>query len=260
MNIGIVIQARTSSSRLPGKIFKDLNGRHSIQRILDGCKKTIYPTKIILAMPKDDQVEIEGRIKNGELKGHIDGRFNLFISTGSLNNLVDRYYGAANKHNLDVIIRLTADCPMNEAYWFGIDEMIAEYLQMGSRGFMGNNMTIAQNPFPSGIDIEIFNYEMICWAKRYAKTDHELEHCVPIFYSDIGARLFGVIPFNNNRPHTMISRRISDFSLDTPGDYELLLKLTAAYDELQDLNKAIESVDLGGFHKTNYSKNYNKIL
>jgi spore coat polysaccharide biosynthesis protein SpsF (cytidylyltransferase family) len=256
MKIGIVIQARSSSKRLPGKIFMDLNGRNSIQRILDGCKKTVYPHKIILAMPKDDQHEIERRIKAGELDAHTDDRFDLFIGTGDLNDLVDRYHKAARKHALDVIVRLTADCPMHESYAFGIDEMIAEYLQQGSTGFMGNNLLISPAPFPCGIDVEIFNYEMICWSRKHAKTQLELEHCVPLMYSEVGARIWGLRPFNNVRPHTMVSNRISDFSLDTPNDYQLLLKLTAAYDQYQDINKALENVDLGGHDKTNTSKNF----
>jgi spore coat polysaccharide biosynthesis protein SpsF len=256
MKIGIVIQARSSSKRLPGKIFASLNGRNSIQRILDGCKKTIYPHKIILAMPADDKAEIDRRIKDGELDAHIDERFELFIGGGDLNDLVDRYHKAARLHALDVIVRLTADCPMHEAYAFGLDEMIAEYLQQGATGFMGNNLLVSPTPFPCGIDAEIFNYEMLCWNKKHAKTQLELEHCVPLMYSDIGARIWGLVPFNNVRPHTMVSNRISDFSLDTPNDYQLLLKLTEAYDKYQDLNKALENVDLGEHDKSNMSKNF----
>lgn len=256
MNIGIVIQARTSSNRLPNKVFLDLNGKYAIQRILSGCKKTIYPNKIILAMPAEDRDVIESRINGGELRDCTDERFELFIGECNLNNLIDRYYGVCRKHKLDVIIRLTADCPMHEAFYFGIDEMVEEYIEDGCKGFMGNNLLTSPNPYPCGIDVEIFNYEMMCWAKRNAKSDYELEHCVPIFYSKVGADRFGLKPFNNSRPHTMVSKRISDFSLDTQADYELLLKLTEAYDRLGDLNKAIENVDLGEFKKTNFSKNF----
>lgn len=256
MKIGIVIQARTSSNRLPGKIFMDINGRNSIQRILDGCKKTIYPHKVILAMPADDKEKIETRISAGELDKHIDERFDLVIGDGDLNDLVDRYYKAARRHNLDVIVRLTADCPMHEGYYFGIDEMICDYLRADAKGFMGNNLLVAQNPYPCGIDVEIFNYDMICWAKKHAKTKYELEHCAPIFYSDLGEDVFGILPFNNNRPHTMITNRIVDFSLDTESDYQLLLRLTEAYDKYQDLNKALENIDIGDHQKTNASKNF----
>jgi len=251
---GVIIQARTGSTRLPGKIFMDLNGKYSIQRILDGCCKTVYPNKIILAMPVEDGNVIKERIEKGELDKHIDDRFDLFIHNGDSSDLVDRFYLASRRFGLDTIIRITADCPMIEGFYLGIDEMVAKYMKEGQEGFMGNNLIVAQNPYPCGIDVEIFNYEMICWAKKHAKSNYDLEHCVPIFYSDMSP--FKTMAFNNNRPNTMVSKRISDFSLDTVSDYKLLSRLTECYDKLKDLNKAIESVFVGDFDKTNMSKNF----
>lgn len=71
-----------------------------------------------------------------------------------------------------------------------------------------------------------------------------------------GLSPFTIYGFENNRPHTMITTRISDFSLDTQNDYEFLLKLTKLYDETGSLNKALENVDLSDFTKTNMSKNF----
>jgi spore coat polysaccharide biosynthesis protein SpsF len=130
MNVGIVIQARTSSKRLPGKIFKDLNGKHSIQRILEGCKKTIVPQKIVLAMPKEDELEIRKRIDNNELDGFVDDRFELFIADGDLNDVLDRYYKVARKFSLDAILRITADCPMHCGSYKIMDEMLMEYMEI----------------------------------------------------------------------------------------------------------------------------------
>ena len=240
--IGIILQARSNSTRLPSKIFMDLNGQYSIQRILSGCKKTICPNKIILAMPKEDKQEIERRLSCGELSNCTDDRFELFIGDGDQNNLIDRFHGAARKFGLDIVIRLTADNPLYEGYSFGIDEMVSEYLHNGSTGFMGNNLTVATNPYPSGIDVEIFSYEMLCWAKLHVKTEYCLEHCAPSFYS--GDSPFKIMPFNNNRPHTMISTKIPSFTMDTINDYNFLLALTENYDRTQDLNKAIETLKI----------------
>jgi len=239
MKIGLLLQARTGSTRLPGKIFMDLNGRYSIQRILDGCKKTVYPHKILLCMPKEDEAEIKERISNGELESHIDERFDLFIGGENSNDLVDRFYKAARLHNIDVIVRLTCDNPMYEAAEDIIDDMIDDYLDNGAMGFLGNNDAISRNPFPNGIDVEIFNYRMLCWAKANIKDKINLEHCATSFYKC--GNPFSVRAYNNmNR----ISKLIPSFTLDTVEDYQLLLKLTKNYDACQDLNAAIE--------KTNY--------
>jgi spore coat polysaccharide biosynthesis protein SpsF len=252
--IGVVLQCRSQSKRLPRKIYADLGGgKYTIQRILEGMKKTVVPHKIILAMPKEDKDEIEQRIKSGELDPYIDDRFELFIASGAQDDLVDRYHKVARKYDLDVIARITGDCPG----WIGaskiMDEMLMEYLALGTNGFLGNNLLIARAPYPCGIDCEIFSYEMMCWAKMHATTAYDLEHCTPIMYSDISP--FKIHPFDNCRPHTMITNKISDFSLDTTKDYQMLLKIMESFDKDQNLNKALENVDIGEFDKTNFSKN-----
>jgi len=186
MNIGVILQCRSQSKRLPRKIYAPFNsGKYSIQCILEGMKQTIVPNKVILAMPKEDAAEIDQRITNGELDEFIDNRFELYIGAGNQDDLVNRYHGAMREFGLDVCARITGDCPM----WIGaskiMDEMLMEYMRLGSTGFMGNNLLVAKNPYPCGIDNEIFNYEVMCWTKLHAKSAYELEHCVPLMYSSL---------------------------------------------------------------------------
>jgi spore coat polysaccharide biosynthesis protein SpsF len=233
----------------------DLNGKHSIQRILEGCKKTIVPNKIILAMPKEDEVEIKKRLDAGELDDFIDDRFELFIADGELNNVLDRYYKASRKFDLDAVMRLTADCPMHCGSFKIMDEMFMEYLYKNHKGYMTNNLLISKSPYPCGIDMEIISYEALCFIKMHAKDPYYLEHVVPFLYSGLQTR-FELSAFDNIKPHTQITTRIPDFSLDTQEDYEVLLKLTESFDKYNDLNKAIETIDIGGYNKTNISKDF----
>lgn len=236
MKIGLLLQARTGSTRLPGKIFMDLNGKYSIQRILNGCKKTIYPHKILLCMPKEDKNEITFRNNIGELDQYTDDRFDLFIGDGDSNDLIDRFYKAARKHSIDIIVRLTADNPMLEGANEIIDDMLERYIKLSKNDyFMGNNESVSNMPFPHGLDVEIFSYDMLCWAKRYIDNAYDREHCATSFYRD--HRLFNIIPFSN---YYRISTKIPKFTMDTPEDYKLLLELTANYDKYQDINKAVE--------------------
>lgn len=256
MNIGIVLQCRSQSKRLPRKIYAPFNsGKNSIQCILEGMKQTVVANKIILAMPKEDAKEITEKVYAGELAPYTDSRFDVFIGAGDQNNLVDRFYGAMQKHSLDIVVRLTGDCPM----WIGgykiIDEMLMEYLKTKQGGFMGNNLLVAANPYPNGIDAEVFDYELMCWTKLHAKTDYELEHCVPLMYSDLSP--FPIRGFNNNKPHTMISKRISDFSMDTEADYGVIKHMMDLWDEYHDLNKVIENCKMEFLNdKTNMGKNF----
>jgi len=255
MSVGIIIQARSGSSRFPRKIYAPFNnGKNSIQCILEGTKKTIVPHKIVLAMPKDDQKEIEKRLAEGEFNEYIDNRFELFIGLGEEDDLVDRYYGAMRKFDIDVCMRITGDCPMHCATSGMMDDMLLKYLGERKSVFMGNDLLVSRVPYPCGIDMEVFNYEMMCWVKMHAKTDAELEHCVTTLYGTFSP--FDLYGYENIRPQIQISTRISDFSLDTREDYELLKKLMNEYDKYQDINKAIESVSLSNIKKTNMSKNF----
>ncbi|MFA5023410.1 MAG: hypothetical protein WC523_00435 [Patescibacteria group bacterium] len=239
MSIVIILQARSQSTRFPRKIYADLNGKYSIQRILSGCKKTIYPNKIILAMPAEDKIEIESRIAKGEMDNFIDDRFSLFIGPGEQNDLVDRFYRAARLYHAEVIVRLTCDNPMYEGFSDGIDEMIEYYLLNDKKGFLGNNDAICKaNPYPHGVDVEIFNYRMLCWAKLNIHDKYNLEHCAPSFYKP--TLRFGGLEFRNEYRKNLVSTSIPKFTMDTEEDYKLLLKLTKNYDICQDLNKSLE--------------------
>ena len=237
--IGIICQARTRSNRFPSKIYEDLNGKYTLQRVLEGATKSVVAHKNILAMPGYDEKEFNERYNRGEFNGIVDDRFETYF--GDPENLIDRYYNAARKYGIDLIVRITADNPLISAT--AIDEMLLEYKRNNYNGFMGNNLLVSSLPQSCGTDVEIFPFWMLCEAKLYATTDYQKEHCVPFMYDK--ARPYNIYGFENRRPNTMISTRVKDFSFDTEEDRQLLLKLTKIYDETGDLNKALETVELG---------------
>lgn len=253
MKIGVIIQARSQSSRLPRKIYLPFkNGKNSLQCILEGASKTIVPHNVVLAMPKEDEKEIKSKISMFD--PFIDDRFDLFIGRGEQNDLVDRYHSVMRNLGLDICVRLTGDCPMHIATPEMIDDMLLQYIKCRESVFMGNNLLVSRVPYPCGVDIEIFDYSMICWAKINAKTPFDLEHCVPIMYGKNSP--FKIVGYENIRPQKQVSTKISDFSLDTEDDYRLIWNLMENYDKFDDLNKAIENTDIEKFDKTNFSKNF----
>lgn len=232
--IGIIIQARTGSSRLPKKIYKDLNGKYTLQRVLGECKKSKLVNRIILAMPEYDSAEIKKRMYQGELKDCIDGRFRLFF--GSSEDLVDRYFKAATKFDIHLIVRITADCPTTQAKL--IDSMLIEYMKNGYNGFMGNNECVSSIPYPDGTDIEIFPLWMLAETHRDATLQQDREHVTPYMYKNRSK--YNVYEFHNKEPNPVIDMKFTGFSLDTQQDYELLTEMIKHYDQYNDLNKAIE--------------------
>jgi spore coat polysaccharide biosynthesis protein SpsF len=178
----------------------------------------------------------------------------LFIGDGDQNDLVDRYYNAARRFGLDVFMRITGDCPAHCGTFKIMDEMFLHYLDIGAKGYMTNNLLACRSPYPNGIDLEMASYESLCYTKIYAHEKYELEHLFPFLYGP--TQKYPIHSFENIKPHTMISTKIKDFSLDTRRDYEILQELMTKFDEYQDLNKAIENTEIAGFNKTNMSKNF----
>jgi spore coat polysaccharide biosynthesis protein SpsF len=231
--IGVIIQARTKSSRFPRKIYEDINGKITLYRVLEGVKKAQIPHKIILAMPKYDEQEFIGRYDSGEFNNAIDDRFALYF--GSSDDLVDRYFQAAREYGLDLIIRVTADCPLVQGQI--IDEMLTKYLKKEYNGYMACNELVSKNPLPDGCDVEIFPYWMLSETHQLTNDPIHREHVTPFMYRR--GTEYNIYSFENKRPNTMISMHYPDFSFDTKEDLFIIKIIAYNYDKHEDLNRAI---------------------
>jgi len=233
--IGIIIQARTRSKRFPRKIFADINGRYTLQRVLDGVKNSKMAHKIILAMPEYDRKEIKKRIEKGELNDCLMHR-GFSVYCGEADDVLKRFYDAAGINGIDLIVRITADCPFIQGII--IDEMLTEYLSKGYAGYMYNRI---KNPiYPRGCDVEIFPWWMLAYTHMNATKPEDREH-VTLFMRRLEHDL--IYSFTNHNKKTVVSNKFENISLDTPEDYELIKKIATGYDAHGDLNKAIEMVD-----------------
>lgn len=235
--IGIIIQARTGSTRFPRKIYADINGKYTLQRVLEGATDAQIPNKIILAMPEYDKKEFESRITGAELINCTDERFGTYF--GDPDDLLDRYFQAARKEGIDLIVRVTADCPMIQGHI--IDEMLSEYLKNGYNGFMGCNELVAEAPYPDGMDVEIFPYWMLAEAWQLTTDLSHREHVSPFMYRR--GTEYDIHPFCNRRPNSMVTMKFSNFSFDTEEDYRLISEIAAHYDECGDLNDALKATN-----------------
>ena len=228
--IGIIIQARSGSTRYPNKIYEDLNGKCTLERVLEGAWSAEIPNKTILAMSEYDRVSFHKK----EISIYPD-KTELYF--GHPDDLVERYYQAAKKFNVDLIVRVTADCPLIQGKI--IDEMLCEYLKKGYNGFMGNNHLVSSAPYPDGTDVEIFPYWMLAETRQLTNDPIHREHVTPFMYRR--GTEYKIYQFLNLVPNTMISTKFKDFSFDTEEDYRLLLALTKEYDKYGNLNEAIKN-------------------
>ena len=156
-----IVQARMSSSRLPGKMMLDLNGRPVIARVFNQLSYSKLIDKIILAtsIDKSDDHLYEWALRN-----------KTYCFRGSLDDVLDRFYNAALIYNPLSIVRITGDCPLIDPEI--VDETINQYYE-GKYDYFSN---VDPPTFPDGMDTEIIKFRVLCEAWTNARLQSEREH------------------------------------------------------------------------------------
>ena len=169
MRIGLIVQARLGSKRLPKKILEKIYKTTIIDFILDKLKKSKLIECYILATTKKKEDLILKKFAN---------KNNFFFFTGSKDNVLKRFYSAAKKFKLDVVIRCTGDSPfMNHKI---VDKFINFFIKK-KLDYLSN---ILKPSYPLGIHVEIFNFSTLEKAFFEAKKKNELEHVTPYIYNN----------------------------------------------------------------------------
>lgn len=205
----IITQARTGSSRLPGKVLLRAGGKSFLQIHAERLKKVTVADEVIVATSvneNDNRIQEEAE------------RLGVRCSRGSEQDVLERYYEAAKNANADVIVRVTSDCP------FADPEVITSMI----RFFKNHNYDYVTNTFkytyPDGIDVEIMSFYALTKAVKEAKLKSDREHVTPFIRknSDIeGGILFKAFNYVNPQPLKGISR----LTLDEPADLKVLTVL-----------------------------------
>lgn len=212
--IATIIQARMASTRLPGKVLMDINGKPMLLRVIERIKHSKLNQKIIIATSinkEDDEIYDFARSE------HID------VFRGSQSDVLHRYYEAAENFNVDVIVRVTADCPLIDPY----------VMDLVIQGFLDNNKTIVTNAgidldkrtYPRGLDVEVFSFDALLLANKKADQKYQREHVTPYLYQDIN----GVLIVMNN--DNLSNHR---WTVDTPEDMEFIRKVYSGFDSKLD--------------------------
>ena len=166
MKIVAIIQARMGSTRLPGKVMKEILGKPVILWDLDRISFSKLIDEIVVAIPygKENDVIIDA------IKVYND---KIVITRGSEDNVLDRYYQAAVQTNADVVVRITSDCPLIDPVV--IDQVVKQFLD-NDCDYCSNSLT---RTYPRGLDTEVFSFKSLEEAWNEAKKDYEREHVTP---------------------------------------------------------------------------------
>lgn len=159
-----IIQARMGSTRLPGKVLKEINGKPMLSYLLDRVLKSKKLDKIIIAtssLGKDDAIEEYCK------------EYGIDCFRGSENDVLSRYYGCAKQYNPDIVVRLTADCPLTDPQI--IDNVIQKFEDSDAE-YCTNTVPVETNMYPDGTDVELFSMKALTKAYIEVKDIHFREH------------------------------------------------------------------------------------
>lgn len=198
--IAAFVQARSSSTRFPGKVLKPILEKPMLKLELERIRscRMLDRVVVVTSLQPEDQSIVE--------LGHGIG---VDVFRGSLENVLDRFYQAALKFKPDHIVRLTGDCPLIDAKV--IDDMIRLYLE-NSCDYGTNCMPPT---YPDGLDAEVFTFMALETAHREAVLPSHLEH-ISLFFEQQPERFKTV---NLACPQDLSSLR---WTVDEPADFEFV--------------------------------------
>ena len=162
-DIGLVIQARMGSTRLPNKVLLDLCGKPLLSYIIKGLTSLKKEYKIIVItsnLQKDNVIE-EFCLEN-----------NILCFRGSENDVLDRYYQAARKYKLEHIVRLTGDNPIIDTE--NLNYLIEEHLKQNAD--YSSNKSDVGSGLPEGVGAEIFTFFALEKSWKEGKKENHREH------------------------------------------------------------------------------------
>lgn len=204
-----IIQARMRSTRLPGKVLADLGGRPVLRWVVDAARAVPDVDRVIVATSTggdDDAVAAWG------------GRTGVEVFRGDEDDVLGRFAGAARLANADLIVRVTADCPLLDPVEAG--RVVAE-ISAGTVDYACNN---DPPTYPDGLDCEAFTRAALDRAASDARRPSEREHVTPYIRDPKnGFRLANIrCPLGD----------LSDerWTLDTPEDLALLRAVVPGLD------------------------------
>ncbi|MCS6808539.1 MAG: glycosyltransferase family protein [Bacteroidota bacterium] len=198
-----IVQARMSSTRLPGKVLKPLGSKPAIAQVIHQLSGANNIHKIVVATSvdaSDDPVVMWAR------RAHVE------YTRGSLYDVLDRYYHAALHYKPDAIVRITADCPLLDAEV--VDAVIERFLQ-GDCDYAAN---INPPTYPDGLDTEVMTFAAL--ERTWKEATHPVEREHVTLYIRNHPKLFRIA----NVQHTEDLSKLR-WTLDTPEDYAFLNKV-----------------------------------
>lgn len=201
-----ILQARMSSTRLPGKVMAPILGRPMLARQLERLRRCAALDELVAATSDRQDDDPVAALCAGE---------GVPCFRGSLDDVLDRFYRCATERRADHVVRLTGDCPLTDPRM--VDELVRFYLA-GDYDYAAN---CRPPTLPDGLDAEIFSFAALEAAWREATDPFEREHVVPFIIRRPGRFRLG----NWAWPQDLSGLR---WTVDEPEDLAFVIRVYAA--------------------------------
>lgn len=238
LNTIAIIQARLGSTRLPGKVLLEIESKPVLFHIVDRIKRVLKIDNIIVAT---SDLNINSKITSFCKENKID----FFV--GSEENVLDRFYNAALKHNAKNIIRITGDCPLVDPNLLSklinyYEKHNFDYCGIATGAGVAGKESIFR--YPDGLDAEIFKFSTLENAFKNASTKLELEHVTPYIWGNPEKFKLGVL--NSDIDYSNLR-----WTLDNFEDFKLIKWI---YSKLYSKKKYFNMLDVIGLIEDNKDK------
>jgi len=260
-----IIQARMSSSRLPGKVLRKIAGQPMLGRVIQRTRRALSVDQVVVATTID--------ASDDPIFAYCQAQA-IHCVRGSLHDVLDRYHQAARQFQPEVIVRITADCPLIDPAV--IDRTVQAFLgrpgpddrHLSPEGAQpvapGEHFDFAANrlpppwgrTYPIGLDTEVCWFDGLETVWQEAKEAYQREHVMPYFYDH--RERFRILLVNHKQDYGTLR-----WTVDTPQDLELVQQVYALFPgrddfswlELLDLfqrQPELAHINAGVAHKTMY--------
>ena len=208
MKTVIIVQARMTSTRLPGKVLKGVLGKPLLEYQIERLQRVKLADEIVIATTTNQT--------DNTIVG-LCNRLSVSYFRGSEVDVLERYYQAATAHQASVVVRVTSDCPLIDSQV--IDRVIEYYLQNESTYDYVSNCI--KRSYPRGMDTEVFSFSVLEQAFLEATAQPDREHVTPFIYRQPQRYRLGHVIYAEDCSHHR-------WTVDTPEDFDLIKKIIEA--------------------------------
>jgi len=221
MKIAAIIEARMTSSRLPGKIVRPIMGRPTLELLIERLLRSRYLNSIVIATTSND---------TDDATENLAKRLRVGCYRGSEDDVLDRVLKAAQTYNIDVIVEITGDCPLIDPAV--IDKLLAIYLE-GDYDFVANTL---KETYPNGLDTRIFSRKILEDVAELTQDPVDHEH-VSLYIFEHPER-YNLFNMESNLPEKFWGARLT---VDTIEDFEVISRI---FEELYPKKPAFSLEDI----------------